>query len=288
GSGTATVGIILNNSGLVDVQTGTLVLSGNGTSTGGTFTVPAAATLEFANSYTLDNASSLTGAGTVRFTGGNVTSNGIYNVGTTEIAGGIAIINGSTTGVLNLSSGILDGSGTLTVTGLTTWTGGTMRGAGTTQANGGLTLTGGSLTLDGTRTLNSAGTGTWTSGSLDLVSAGAVFTNQGTLTDQTTALSSIFGAGTFNNEGSYIKTGSTISRIDSPFNNSGAVDVQNGTLEIRGSGTHSGTFAVASGKALQFGSNATGGTHTLTGDVTGAGTLRVNTGKDRKSTRLNS
>src|SRR6185295_5223898 len=260
GSGTATVGIILNNSGLVDVQTGTLVLSGNGTSTGGTFTVPAAATLEFANSYTLDNASSLTGAGTVRFTGGNVTSNGTYNVGTTEIAGGIAIINGSTTGALNLSSGALDGSGTLTATGLTTWTGGTMQGSGTTQANGGLNLAGGSLSLSGTRTLNNAGTGTWNSGSLDLGS-GTIFANQlgGTLTDQTAALSSIFGAGTFNNEGSYIKTGSTITRIDSTLNNTGAVDVQNGTLEIRGSGTHSGTFAVASGKVLQFGSNATGG-----------------------------
>jgi YVTN family beta-propeller protein len=280
GNGIATINPIFNNTGTLNIVSGTLQLAGTGTSTGGAFTVPSPSTLEFTNDYTLDNSSSLTGTGTVKFSGGTVTSNGTYNVGATEIAGGTAIINGSHTGTLTLSSGILDGSGTLTVTGLTTWSGGTMQGSGTTQANGGLTLVGGTLTLDGTRTLNNAGTGTWTSGSLNLLGSGTIFANQfgATLTDNTTALSSIFGSGTFNNAGTFTKTGGTITRLDSTFNNSGAVDLQNGTLEVRGSGTHSGSFAVASPATLQFGSNATGGTHTLTGDVTGAGSVRVNTG----------
>ncbi|MCP4042196.1 MAG: hypothetical protein GY731_09615, partial [Gammaproteobacteria bacterium] len=75
-----------------------------------------------------------------------VTSGG--NIDTTlAISGGTFTTDGPlTVGSLNLSSGILGGSATLTVSGLTGWTGGTFgTGGGKTIAAGGLNISGGSV-----------------------------------------------------------------------------------------------------------------------------------------------
>src|SRR5258708_32836058 len=57
----------------------------------------------------------------------------------------------------------------------------------------------------------------------------------------------IYNLGTFQKSG--IATTSTISPI---FNNSGTVNVQNGTLSLTGGGTDSGIFNVSSGATLQL------------------------------------
>ena len=67
-----------------------------------------------------------------------------------------------TTGALTQSGGLLNGTGTLTVSGLSTLSGGTESGAGTTIAQGGAAFSTTSFSLDGGRTLQLGGTSTAT------------------------------------------------------------------------------------------------------------------------------
>ena len=113
-----------------------------GTSTAGTFDVAGGAALEFANDYTLDAASSVSGAGAGLFTGGTVTINGTYALGgPTTISGGATFNTPTTFTTLNLVSGRLGGSGALVVGSALNWTEGTMEGGGTTTVAGTATLT---------------------------------------------------------------------------------------------------------------------------------------------------
>ena len=82
--------------------------------------------------------------------------------------------------------------------------------------------------------------------------------------DQTTG-SGLFiadegSAALVDNHGTWKKTGSAAtSAISAAFNNSGTVDVESGTLDLSGGGTSSGTFKGAAGATVAF-----GGTTTLT------------------------
>src|SRR5207244_856667 len=142
GAGTTNIGFgVFNNTGLVQVQSGTLRLDAGGGTHTGSFSVAAGATLEFAGTtHSLNAGSAVTGAGTVAYTGGTATivGAGYALAGTTRVSGlGIANFNSTaSTGGLDLSAGTLGGSGELTVTGLATWTGGTMSGAGETVTAG--------------------------------------------------------------------------------------------------------------------------------------------------------
>jgi autotransporter-associated beta strand protein len=146
------------------------------------------------------------------------------------------------------TSGILGGTGTVTVTGLYDWLGGTMNDTGITEAQGGLAL-GGDVTLD--RTLNISGTSQI----------------QGDFT--------ISGTGVLANAGTLTKTSGTgTATINPTFNNTGTVAVNSGTLAINGGGTSSGSFAVASGSTLNF----SGDPYAVSGVVSGAGALAVSGG----------
>src|SRR5262249_41337743 len=138
GTGTTSIdGAFLSNTGAVEVGAGTLRLGNSpttGSSSTGSFTVQAGATLDFGfGTHRLEAASDVSGAGRVRFGfGASVTLAGGYNVASTAIDGGSAdFTTDAVTGALTLSNGefgggTLTGAGTMWVTGQTTWTGGTM------------------------------------------------------------------------------------------------------------------------------------------------------------------
>lgn len=293
-SGTANVNATFHNAGTVDVQVGGLALLGGGTHSGN-FRVSAGTTLAFGGSgrnHVLSATARVIGAGAVSFvagfaTGGSTAIGGVYEIGgaTSVIGGGVvSFLNPVTLSSLTLN-GTLTGPGDVTVTGPLTWTGGFMTGLGRTRANGGIIATGNSQwTLDG-RTLDNAGTATWSATGTFAAINGAVINNLAGATFNM-QLDGFLGpafavvpTATFNNAGSLIKPGATTTVI-MVFNNAGTVDVRAGTLSLNGGGTSSGSFIVAAGANLGFGSNPTGGAHNLgpTTSISGAGTVTFNAG----------
>src|SRR5208282_4425246 len=104
-------------------------------------------------------------------------------------------------------------------------------------------------------------------------SGSAILDNFGTWLDENSSNpTSITGAAsTFNNSGSYIKSGSSATTIYTAFNNTGSLSVQAGTLSLAGGGTLSGSEDVLAGATLNF----NGGTYAVSNLGTGAGTGRL-------------
>ncbi|MCI0682029.1 MAG: LamG domain-containing protein, partial [Gemmataceae bacterium] len=173
-------------------------------------------------------------------------------------------------GPLELSSGVLTGAGALSVSDAITWTGGDMLGSGATNALGGMAITAAGWSI-AQRTLNVSGTATVTgSGEIQLNSGAVVNNLPGATFDlQSDAdLRWALGAtpGVFNNQGTLRKSaGAGESRFDQvTLNNTGAVEVQAGTLSLTGAvSQHSGA-------------TLTGGTW----HVSGNGFLDITSGSD--------
>ena len=285
-SGTATTSTIstaFNNSGTVNVQSGTLSLTGGGTESG-TVNVSSGATLGFdGGTFSLNSIAAAGSAGHIRVSGLSTVVNEsgtLTNGGDLQITGGTLNDGGAiNTATLTQSGGVLSGAGTVTVSGLTTLSGGSETGSGTTNAQGGASITGG-FALDGGRVLqlggSSTATGTNITINLNGTSSDSPDPNAGTLTvvsgasfnDQVTggtgltiqslnvASGDTGAAAAVNNQGTWTKSGTaTTSTISTAFNNSGTVNVQSGTLNLSGSGTETGAFNVSAGTAVQF-SNA--------------------------------
>jgi hypothetical protein len=285
---TTTLRLTLDNTGLVDVQTGTLSIMADG-NTGGTFTVTAGAVLDitpYPGVFTFNQASQVMGAGTVSFSQGIVNIAGVYQVGgTTSVAGGTAnFISNASLGTLLLSGGALTGPGTVTITDLLSWTGGTMSGPGRTISLVSLMISGTSAkTLSG-RTLDNAGVATWTgSGTLNsdydttwnnLV--GATFE----VRNSDVAFDGRSGSVRFNNAGIFRKLASTgTTRMVPAFYNTGMVQVQTGLLSLAGAGVSSGSFSVAAGAVLDFGAGAFDlTTLSPSSSLSGAGEVRFSSG----------
>ncbi len=192
----------------------------------------------------------------------NLTSLSISGSGMVNFSSGVAI----DTGTLKESGGTLTGTDTITVSGLTTWTGGTMSGTGKTDvaSTGTLALSGsGSDTLE--RTLENDGAGTWT-GSVKVLMNGGTFTNDGTVTaNSTQALQAVSNGGVslFVNNGTFTRQGSGTTTIGVPLNNTGTVNVVSGTLSCTGSATtlnDPGTIESQTGTTLSFTGNLLGAT----------------------------
>ena len=175
----------LSNEGTVDVQQGTLRLTGGG-GHAGALTVAAGASLEFGGGvHDLQTTSRVSGAGTVVFQQGTVTAGGSYEVtGATSFAGAdvafapaCSIIavgdslsvsagtasfdSGETVSCrrLDISGGTLTGSDEIAVTGSLSWSHGAMSGTGRTSVGGTADLIAGtSKILE--RALDNAGTAT--------------------------------------------------------------------------------------------------------------------------------
>jgi hypothetical protein len=267
GTGTTTFTSLYNNTGTVNVQAGTLNLSGGGTSSG-TFDV--AGTLNFTANHTLNTGATFTGAGASRITGGTTTVAGTVTVGTSP-------------GTLELAAGgTLTGGGTLNTagTGAFAWTGGTLFNPTGLTLGGTTTISGAATKTFSGGTVNNTGSASWTGGGSISAGNSAAFNNSGTFTDgaDNSSHSFIFGFGiqpTFSNSGTHIKQGIGTTTFTSLYNNTGTVNVQAGTLNLSGGGTSSGTFDVAAAGTLNFTAN-----HTLnTGATfTGAGASRITGG----------
>src|SRR5262245_47017572 len=177
----------------------------------------------------------------------------------------------------------LTGSGTLTVRGTFVWTSGTMSGSGRTVLAAGATLNlsnPGTVQLN-TRTLENGGTVLWT-GAGNLGLSGGVITNRaGALFHVQSPASftlSGFVDGRSDSAATFRKSanaGTTTAGGSVSFNNSGTVDIQSGTLDLAGGGTHSGSFNVPAGTALRLSGAHTGN---ASSSITGAGQFTVSGG----------
>ena len=85
------------------------------------------------------------------------------------------------------------------------------------------------------------------------------------------------GTATVNNAGTLNQTAAGAHAFEGvPFNNTGTVNVDAGTLRANGGGTNSGLYALDAGTTLEF----SGGTHNVNGGttITGPGSLLVSAG----------
>jgi hypothetical protein len=247
GTGTATVRWALNNTGTVQVQSGTLKLTSGGLSTG-SFVVDAGTALDFdGGTYALDSGATLSGPGNVTLTTGAIDVRGAATASAPVTLG-----PGTT----------LTGAGSMTFDGTLTWTfNAYMTGAGATEISpsGSLSSSGTSWRLDLARTLNNRG--------LILLTGTASFANQWTaspvLNNLAGATLDLQGEGglervggdtpVLNNAGTLQRSsGGGVAEVGWVLNNSGTVQVRSGTLRLSGGGTGGGLFRVEPGATLEF------------------------------------
>jgi hypothetical protein len=136
---TSQINVAVNNSGTVDVASGTLRFSNGGTDVGATY--QGAGTVEFGGgTRTLDSASKITAAN-VTFSGGQTTVNGSYNVATrTNVSGGTATVAGTLSSLgtsLQISGGTLDIASAAATVATLAQSGGELTGSGTMTATWG-------------------------------------------------------------------------------------------------------------------------------------------------------
>jgi hypothetical protein len=268
---TTSINVAFNNTGTVNVNAGTFLPGGGGTSTG-TYNIANGAKLELRNgAHTLNNVTT-SGAGTFQIS--------TENVG----ADASVVLNGGThTTAFLLSGSTLSGTNH-TFQGPATWTGGTITGPNTASTTFGNTLTisgTNTKTLSGGRIIN-AGDTTWSgntgaNNNAIAIATASVFNSNGTFTDANTFDSAINvggGGGAFNNNGTFIKQSNTTTSISTVFNNTGVVNVNAGTFLPGGGGTDTGIFNIADGAKLEF----RNGNHTLNNVTTsGLGTFQIST-----------
>ena len=266
GAGEATVGVLLDNNGAVNVNAGTLALTGGGDSAGA-ITAAAGAGLDVQGDLSLSSGWSFAGAGTFR-----------VNNGTLDVRA-----NGSAPN-LTLAGGTLTGNAALTINGPFNWSGGGMAGGGTTRVNGPSTLdvpSGTYLTLRDSRRLVLNGTGTLRGDGfaqgygVAMYDAGALEVAAGrTLTLRDGAkLYDFGGAPTLVNNGTLRKAGGEEAVVGVLFDNNGTLNVDAGTLALSGGGDSGAAINVAAGAALALNSSFTVG-----GPLAGAGTVRFGGG----------
>jgi hypothetical protein len=292
----------------VDLQSATLNLSGGGgtANSGSSFTGAGATTLGFGNrTYNLQSGSNVNVA-TFALIGGGVIVNvgGSYSATATSINGTANFIAGavvSTVGVLTLTTGTanfntgalvplttltlnvggeLSGADAVTVSGQATWNAGTMSGSGTTTFNDNATIVANNSAqnLLGGRTLNIVGTTTFTGNNGDFRTGSSETINiSGVWLDQTTGNTNIRNPqggtqATFRNTGTFRKTGSATTTINSVFNNSGTVESQNGSIAFSGGYTQTAGETKLNGGAL----SSTTTLNIQGGKLTGAGTVIAN------------
>jgi hypothetical protein len=242
GTGTTefSAGISFNNSGTVNLVTGTLLLDGGGASSG-SFSLSTGTMLTFAaGSFALNAGASFSGMGQLNIVGATVSVNA-------------AIIARNA----RFSTGTLTGSGTFIVTGTLTWTGGTMAGAGTTMIAGTLHISDShGMYSDGkyltSRQLVNTGTVTWDSTEEVSIGQGGTIQNQlGGMFNANNASFLYEGGGAhFVNAGAFNSAATRATDFSAAisFTNTatGMVDVGSGTLRLNGAVADSGSLIVAS------------------------------------------
>src|SRR5262249_45423960 len=125
------------------------------------------------------------------------------------------------------------------------------------------------------RTLENGGTLVWSGAGTMGLASGAIITNRpgGLFQVQNDKnINSSFGANRFDNAGTFRKSAGTgTTGCGVTFNNYGAVEIQSGTLDLAGGGTHSVNSSMTGAGHLTF----SGGTATLAGlvNVSGSNTF---------------
>jgi len=277
-----TVPLTMQSGSQFVLTTGQLLYIGDVTSTGGTFSVASNAVLFFyyTNTASFDAASTISGAGTVRWGAGTNTVNGTYNItGTTAISGGATTLNSITSvgplsidgGTLTLNSasaisvpslsttaGVLSGTAPITITGSSmSWMGGTIGGSGALSVPNNATVTITQVILD-TRQVTNAGTWNLISGYNLYLQNNATIVNNGTIdiqADNGVYPNSAIGSISITNNGTIKKSGGTNGSVfDIPLiANSGSQFLVQSSLVYIAAVTSSGaTFNVASGTTLDF------------------------------------
>jgi hypothetical protein len=261
-----------DNSGTVDIQTGTFNPTSGGTSTS-VFNALAAGTILFTNStYTLGAGATLTGSGNFQINSGTLLVNATgVSVDHMTMSGGTLNIAGSVTtsasGVVDWrADAILTGAGSLTIA-----SGGTMNitGFGTRYIDAG--------------TLNNSGTVNWSgANNISVYNSGVINNQLGGLfsvkNDQQIYQHCCGGGQAFNNVGTFRKTVTTGTTTvqSNGFNNSGTVDILSGTFNPSSGGTSTAVLNAASGSIILFSNN----TYTLNAGatLTGSGNFQINSG----------
>ncbi len=228
----------LNNTGLVEVKSGTLRMSNAGTSSG-PFILDPNTVLDFAfGNYSFATGSSVTGDGVTRLNG------------TTTLLDDVTFER------VELTQSLL-GPGDLTVSRDMNWSSGTMSGGGTTTipALATLALTTGNGKSLSNRSLHTSGFAALSDGPLFLAN-GSVVDNLGTFEIAGDADVSFGGgaASAFNNVGTLRKiSGADLTVFSNvPLNNAGLVEVKSGTLRMSNGGTSSGAIVLDPNTVLDF------------------------------------
>jgi len=241
GTTTLDAALTLNNSGLVDVESGTLAVNGGGASSGsGVFNSGSGAAIEFRASYNFFSSSSFSGAGIVALATGTATVNGTITNANVQLSGGTLAGTNVLAGTLTLTGGYLEGVMTVS-----------NQGVLNIAAGGGnvffyaLTLTNhGTVNWTNTSLYSGAGTQIYNYGLWDAQSDNVFYGNYGG------------NPGTvFDNIGTFRKSGNAgTTTLDAAFtlNNTGTVDARSGAMNISGGGANSGTFNAAPGANNNF------------------------------------
>src|ERR1017187_5585465 len=243
-----------NQSGVIKVDSGTLYLSGGGTSSNGVFNVAAGAVLNLTggNSPTWSGRLTGSGSGTVALTNGSITANPSL---TLDFTNSLFQWDGGTL------QGIITNRGIVTLSSTNT---SLLTGVNTTFFNQGM--------------VQQTGSGRFLVGGYQ---ENSYFNNGPGATYQFMTDSGIgndvpgYSSPVFTNDGLVWKSGGTnTSAIGASFNNQGGVvQVDSGNLTLYGGGTSSnGVFNVAAGAVLDL----TGGSApTWSGEMTGSGSGQV-------------
>ncbi len=188
---------------------------------------------------------------------------------------------------LTFTGGTINGIGNLTLTSISsTWAAGILAGSGELIIAPGaaLTASGANPHTYNEKTVRNFGTFKWNdSGTLQSALAGKFFNSAGaTFIDATTgapeALLAGSTGGNFTNAGTYLKTTASLTRVSTPFINTGSLLVNAGVMRFTDSFTQtSGGLVVAAGATatfdlgLNFTSGALIGGGTINGDLANQG-----------------
>ncbi len=253
------------NSGSVQQNSGTLNLRQGGT-LGASWSVGTGATLALAGGTFATHAStSLGGAGRYQVAGGTLNTAVTHSTGVfVELAPG----------------GTIQGSADLTLAGKFVWSGGQVEGAGKLIFDSGATVDfvdGSQHTLRDRRIVNRT-TVNWPTVNGFLVGFGTVWDNEASgVVDLTKDAQAVYWGGTvpvFNNAGVLRKTGGAgQGYFDWSIVNSGSVQQNSGTLNLRQGGTLSSSWSVGTGATLAL-AGGTFATHAST-SLSGAGRYQV-------------
>ncbi len=266
----------VTNSGLVQVNAGSLIFASPVTSNAGAFFAGPGTTITFSGGQAFNHGTSFTGTGLVQATAGATTLAGTVNAARLVLAGGSLYGTATINGTLEWSGGDLRGADTLTIapaatllltgTGDRVWLRGDGNGSGgrIIENRGAMIVnnSGNLLGNDGAQLVNRLG------GTVDL-------RNDASITHG--------GSGnvpTFTNEGTLLKSAGTgTSTIAIPFVNTGTIVISSGSLAFTSSFTNTGGgMTLANGASfattgsLDLGTAKLGGTGTITAaNVTAGG-----------------